>query len=117
MRGGSRRIIEQKRWVVDFGLPTESAMDEDADLIETVSPLIQSPAKDLPQDTRKDASSGKDEDRSWHTSPRTRVHCGVLALAWHQSITEEVRNQSACEQKERGWFYHLLREAPERRPK
>ena len=37
-------------------------MDEDAYLIETVSPLMQSPAKDLPQDTQKDASSGKDEE-------------------------------------------------------
>ncbi len=29
---------------------------------QTVSPLIQSPAKDLPQDTQKDASSGKNEE-------------------------------------------------------
>lgn len=62
MRGCSRRVIERKRWVVDYGLPAESAMDEDASLIETVSPLIQSPAKDLPQDTQKDASSGKNEE-------------------------------------------------------
>ena len=81
MRGRSRRIIERKRWVVDYGLPAESAMDEDASLIEAVFPVIQSPAKDLPQDTQKDASSGKDEE--------VLINCKVIGQRQQEEIQME----------------------------